>query len=226
MEHKIEKDAEDEWLQSLEQYEEKNRASRKEINTQSMTSVFEQELLDFEETIDALQDVLKSVNASKNCAEDIFENGVAHIEVFERIEARLTKLDFAMTDKHQRRVYLGLEQLLQIINTHSAIFAASSSWSQIMSMISSATRFGQVKLGQVHFQPANAYEEEVMAPAQGTLRVPKAVQSTEPSHRYLEHRTATAQRTKNPKLNGDKLEIKKYDPKVRKHVVYKEEKMK
>ena len=32
--------------------------------------------------------------------------------------------------------------------------------------------------------------------------------------------------TKNPRLNGDKLEIKKYDPKARKHVIYKEEKMK
>lgn len=32
--------------------------------------------------------------------------------------------------------------------------------------------------------------------------------------------------SKNPKISTDKLEIKKYDPKVRKHVVYKEEKMK
>ena len=32
--------------------------------------------------------------------------------------------------------------------------------------------------------------------------------------------------TKNPKLKGDKLVVKKYDPVVRKHVEYKEQKMK
>jgi large subunit ribosomal protein L33 len=31
--------------------------------------------------------------------------------------------------------------------------------------------------------------------------------------------------TKNPKLKTDKLEIKKYDPKARKHVKYKESKI-
>lgn len=32
--------------------------------------------------------------------------------------------------------------------------------------------------------------------------------------------------TKNPKLKGEKMEIKKYDPIARKHVVYKEGKLK
>jgi large subunit ribosomal protein L33 len=32
--------------------------------------------------------------------------------------------------------------------------------------------------------------------------------------------------TKNPRAGGGKLEIKKYDPRVRKHVAYKEAKMK
>ena len=32
--------------------------------------------------------------------------------------------------------------------------------------------------------------------------------------------------TKNKKLNNQKWEVKKYDPKVRKHVIYKEAKMK
>jgi len=32
--------------------------------------------------------------------------------------------------------------------------------------------------------------------------------------------------SRNLKLKGDKLEMKKYDPKARKHVMYKEEKMK
>ncbi len=31
--------------------------------------------------------------------------------------------------------------------------------------------------------------------------------------------------TKNPKLKTDKIEIKKYDPKARKHVTYKESKI-
>ncbi len=32
--------------------------------------------------------------------------------------------------------------------------------------------------------------------------------------------------TKNPRIKPDKLELKKYDPVVRKHVKYREEKMK
>ena len=32
--------------------------------------------------------------------------------------------------------------------------------------------------------------------------------------------------TKNQRLHPDKMEVKKYDPKVRKHVVYKESKIK
>ena len=32
--------------------------------------------------------------------------------------------------------------------------------------------------------------------------------------------------TKNPRTSTEKLQIKKYDPKARKHVVYREEKMK
>ena len=32
--------------------------------------------------------------------------------------------------------------------------------------------------------------------------------------------------TKNPKLKGEKLVLKKYDPRARKHVEYKEQKMK
>ena len=32
--------------------------------------------------------------------------------------------------------------------------------------------------------------------------------------------------SKNPRTSTEKLQIKKYDPKARKHVVYKEEKMK
>ena len=32
--------------------------------------------------------------------------------------------------------------------------------------------------------------------------------------------------TKNKRLNADKLELKKYDPVVRRHVIYREEKIK
>ena len=32
--------------------------------------------------------------------------------------------------------------------------------------------------------------------------------------------------TKNTKISKEKLELKKFDPKVRKHVIYKEQKMK
>ena len=46
----------------------------------------------------------------------------------------------------------------------------------------------------------------------------KLVSSAETGHYYTT--------TKNKRLNHDKLELRKYDPVVRKHVIYREEKIK
>ncbi|HBP14100.1 MAG: 50S ribosomal protein L33 [Pseudomonadota bacterium] len=46
----------------------------------------------------------------------------------------------------------------------------------------------------------------------------KLVSSAETGHYYTT--------TKNKRLNPDKLELRKYDPVVRKHVIYREEKIK
>ena len=50
------------------------------------------------------------------------------------------------------------------------------------------------------------------------VRVKFRLQSTESSHSYTS--------TKNPRTNPDKKELNKYDPILRKHVKYKEEKIK
>ena len=46
----------------------------------------------------------------------------------------------------------------------------------------------------------------------------KLVSSADTGHYYTT--------TKNKRLNPDKLELRKYDPVVRKHVIYREEKIK